>query len=171
MSRGLGTNTNQILQTNPAALHEIHHHKTEVCLTSVLSKDLTAPLEGSNCISQYEISGYISTQLVTNYLNPFCVISAEHRGVASSFLLPAFNCCDMMPHNVTQLPVSFQEQRMYFICVGWSNAVYSFQRWLQGAKYSRGGMGGRNIRTLLVTSFIDSTEFMVLCWCRKLLKT
>lgn len=54
----LGTNPNQ----NPAALHEIDHHKTEVCLTSVLSKDLRAPLERSNCISQYKISGSISTQ-------------------------------------------------------------------------------------------------------------
>lgn len=48
--------------------------------------------------------------------------------------------------------------------------MYSFQRWLQDAKYSREGMGGRNIRILLMSSFMDSIEFMVLCWCRKLLK-
>lgn len=107
-----------MLQTNPAALHETRHHKTKGCLTSILSKDLTAPLEGSNYASQYEISGYISTQLATNHLNPFCVISAECRGVAGGFLLPAFNRCDMMLHNVTRLPLSFQDQRMYFICVG-----------------------------------------------------
>lgn len=74
-----------MLQTNPAALHETRYRKTKVCLTSILSKDLTAPLEGSNYVSQYEISGYISTQLVTNYLNPFCVISAECGGLLVVF--------------------------------------------------------------------------------------
>lgn len=103
-----------------------------------------APLKGPHCVS--EVSGYISTQLVPKYLNSLCLISAEHSGVAGVFLLPAFSCCDMMLHNVTRLPVSFQEQRMYIFLCGMNNAVYSFQRWLQDAKYSREGMGGRNIR-------------------------
>lgn len=166
MSRGLKTNISQILWTNPAVLCEICHTKTEICLTSNLSKDLTAPLKGPNCVSQV----YISEQLVPKYLNPLCLISAEDTGVAGGFLLPAFSCCDRMPHNITWLPVSFQEQRMYFVWVGRNNAVYSFQRWLQDSKYSRGGMGGRNIRILLMSSFVDSTEFMVLCCCRKLQK-
>lgn len=85
----------------------------EICLTSNLSKDLTAPLKGPNCVSQ--VSGYISEQLVPKYLNPLCLISAEHIGVDGGFLLPAFGCCDMMLHNITWLPVSFQEQRMYFV--------------------------------------------------------
>lgn len=57
-------------------------------------------------------------QLVTDHLKSFCVISAERSGAVGGFLLPAFSCCDMMPHKVTWLPVSFQEQRVYFICVG-----------------------------------------------------
>lgn len=166
MSKGLETNINHIFQTNPAALREICHPEMDTCLTYNLSKDLTAPLKGPNCI--FQVSDYISTQLVPKYLNPLCLMSA--LGFTHGFLLPAFSCCDMMLHNVTQLPASFQEQRMYFVWVGWNNAVYSFQRWLQDAKYSRGRMGGRNIRILLTSSFTDSIELMVLCWRRKLLK-
>lgn len=44
--------TNPILQSSPAAIDKIQHHKTEVCPVSVLSRDLTAPSEGPNCVSQ-----------------------------------------------------------------------------------------------------------------------
>lgn len=169
MSRDLETNINQILRTNPTALHERCHHKTEICLTSNLSKDLMAPLKGPNCVSQ--VSGYISIQLVPKYLNPLCLISAEYSGVAGVF---STSCLQLLWHDASQryrvacvLP---RAENVFFFCVGWNNVVYSFQRWLQDAKYSREGMGGRNIRILLMSSFMDSIEFMVLCWCRKLLK-
>lgn len=101
-----GNQYQQNSPNQPSALCEICHPKTEICLTSNLSKDLTAPLKRPNCVSQ--VSDYASTQLVPKYLNNLWFISAEHIEVAGVFLLPAFSCCDIMLPNVTPLPVSFQ---------------------------------------------------------------